>query len=71
METSTAGLVPVLLLTLTSALSAQGEKVGWRSLKGEQAPDISASTWFNVGDQVASAEALQGKVWLLEFFATW
>jgi len=56
-------LVPVLL---TATLDAQ-----WRDLEGEAVPEITASQWFNTNQQEPTVESLRGKVWLLEFFATW
>lgn len=44
---------------------------GWKQLDGKAAPEVSAAAWLNAGDQVPGNQALQGKVWLLEFFATW
>jgi len=45
--------------------------VGWKSLSGQEPFAISATTWLNTGDEVPTPESLRGKVWMLEFFATW
>jgi peroxiredoxin len=67
-----------VLFALAVAIPAQeeeGEVIGagrgWKQLNGEDVLEISAKHWLNTGDQAPSIQALQGKVWLLEFFATW
>jgi len=56
------------LLSGSVPLAAQA---GWKDLTGKVAPQISASTWLNTGGEAPDVETLKGKVWLLEFFATW
>jgi len=51
---------------LTTALDAQ-----WRDLQGTIVPKISAEHWFNTDGTTPTSESLRGKVWLLQFFATW
>ena len=56
-------VIPALLATTVEAQ--------WRDLSGKIVPNITARRWFNTNDEVPTSEALRGKVWLLEFFATW
>lgn len=44
---------------------------GWRELDGQAAPTLWVDEWENVPDGVEVAEELEGKVWMLVFFATW
>ncbi len=53
----------VLTASFVTAQSA------WLNLDGKPSPGVSADTWLNVTEADPS-EALAGKVWLLEFFAT-
>ena len=53
------------------ALPAAAQASGWRNLDGQPVPDISAKEWFNVGKKAPSTADLRGKVYLIEFFATW
>ena len=57
-----------MLMLATLAATAQA---GWLSMNGERAPEISAKTWLNTGKSAPSNADLRGKVYLLEFFATW
>ena len=50
------------------SLTARSE---WNQLSGQAAPEFSAEVWFNTGRYVPTASDLRGKVYLLEFFATW
>jgi hypothetical protein len=50
------------------ALPASAE---WKKLDGQKVPEITSSEWLNTGKQAPTAASLRGKVWLLEFFATW
>jgi hypothetical protein len=54
-----------------AALAAPARAEGWKKLDGQKVPDFQAKEWFNTGDQAPTAADLRGKVWLLEFFATW
>ncbi len=61
-------LLPLSLLLLAS-LPASAE--GWKKLDGQAVPDFGATSWFNTGKESPNAALLRGKVYLLEFFATW
>lgn len=77
MNTAKSYLLVLAACALPGLSAAQEEAeaadatVGWKQFTGQAAPAIEAKAWLNVGDQVPANEALQGKVWLLEFFATW
>jgi len=43
----------------------------WQKMDGQAAPNISAKEWLNTGKLVPTTADLRGKVYLLEFFATW
>ncbi len=58
---------PILVMGL--ALGSATAQSGWKNLTGKDAPPIHADKWINTGG--AGATDLKGKVWLLEFFATW
>lgn len=57
-----------LPLALTSPVAAQD---GWLDLRGQPVPEIVVEEWLNVDGKVSGVADLRGKVWLLEFFATW
>lgn len=57
-------------IVMLAALAANAQ-AGWRSMDGERAPEISAKTWLNTGRNAPTTADLRGKVYLLEFFATW
>ena len=57
-----------MLMLAALAATAQAD---WLSMSGERAPEISAKTWLNAGKKAPSNTDLRGKVYLLEFFATW
>jgi len=63
-------LVLALVLGLAAGSRAQ-EQSGWRNLDGQKVPPISAKEWVNTGKEEPTSANLRGKVWLLEFFATW
>lgn len=42
----------------------------WKSLSGQQAPDLEISQWFNQADGSSLAD-FRGKAVLLEYWATW
>ncbi len=54
---------------LLASLPASAE--GWKKLDGQAVPDIGAKSWFNTGKESPNSAVLRGKVFLLEFFATW
>ena len=62
------GLAVRMLMLASLAATAQAD---WLSMNGERAPEISAKTWLNAGKKAPSNADLRGKVYLLEFFATW
>ena len=62
------GLAIRMLMLASLAATAQAD---WLSMNGERAPEISAKTWLNTGKNAPSNADLRGKVYLLEFFATW
>ncbi len=59
-------LVPAALALL--ALPAFAE---WKKLNGQPCPQITAKDWFNTGNNTPTTANLRGKVYLVEFFATW
>ena len=61
-------LATKMLMLAALAATAQAD---WLSMNGERAPEISAKTWLNTGKNAPSNADLRGKVYLLEFFATW
>jgi hypothetical protein len=58
----------VLALAGAAAATAQAE---WRDMNGQKVEALVAGEWFNVGDNAPTPADLRGKVWILEFFATW
>jgi len=56
-------------LLLLASLPASAE--GWKKLDGQVVPDIGAKSWLNTGKESPNSALLRGKVFLLEFFATW
>jgi len=54
-------------LLLATAHVAHGD---WKSLTGEEAPDISVGQWFNQAEG-GSISDFRGKAVLLEYWATW
>jgi len=60
------------LLTLAAAATlAAPAAADWRNYDGQKCPPISAKEWINTGREAPSNDLLRGKVFLLEFFATW
>ncbi len=57
----------IALVTIGALASADG----WKKLDGKRVPALEASDWLNVEGETPTLESLKGKVWLLEFFATW
>ncbi len=57
-----------LLLALSAPLAGQS---GWRDLTGQPVPELQVEEWLNAEVEAPTAASLKGKVWLLEFFATW
>ena len=55
----------VLALAASPALARD-----WKHLDGKPVPEISISDWLNT-DGVEGVADLRGKVFLIEFFATW
>ena len=62
------GLAIRMLMLASLAATAQAD---WLSMNGDRAPEISAKTWLNTGQNAPSNADLRGTVYLLEFFATW
>lgn len=56
------------LLVLTGYLPAQD---GWKDLTGKPVPELKVASWLNTDGKQPTNVSLKGKVWLLEFFATW
>jgi peroxiredoxin len=72
-STTCLALLATLVLAnvaFTQDGQAEPEKRGWRKLTGETAPAVTAKEWLNTNESSPTA-ALQGKLWLLEFCATW
>jgi len=46
-------------------------RADWRNLDGQKAPEIKVKEWLNTGRDEPDADTLRGKVWIIEFFATW
>lgn len=57
-----------LVLVAAAAATAHAE---WRNLSGRKVDALVAQEWFNVGEKAPTPADLRGKVWILEFFATW
>ncbi len=62
----TLAIAMLMLATLAATAGAD-----WRSMNGERAPEFSAENWLNTGKTAPTAADMRGKVYLLEFFATW
>ena len=60
--------LPVGVLLGMAPLAAQP---GWKPLVGERVPALEAESWLNAGENAPTLDKLKGKVWLLQFFATW
>jgi len=60
----------LLPLAAVAALSFPAE-AGWKQLNGRPAPDFTAKTWLLTGKLKPTKASLRGKVYLVEFFATW
>ena len=63
-RTAAVGCIAALF---ASALPAQS---AWKDLIDQSAPAIHADDWLNVAAGQSSPADLEGKVWLLYFFAT-
>lgn len=60
------------LFLIAALLAAAGAaRAEWRKLDGQKAPSVVAKEWINTGKETPGNSELRGKVWLLEFFATW
>ena len=55
-----------ILLALAAPAAAE-----WQKMDGQKVPEISAKEWLNTGKEKPTAATLRGKVFILEFFATW
>lgn len=66
MRTSALVIAAAAALALASSASAE-----WKQLNGQPAPPVEAKEWINVKGDAPSLDSLRGKVFLLEFFATW
>ena len=44
---------------------------GWKNLDGRKVPEFTAKEWLNTDRYTPSVADLRGKVYLIEFFATW
>ena len=53
------------------ALATAASRADWRNFDGMPVPGVSASEWINTGKEKPDAPSLRGKVYILEFFATW
>ncbi len=58
----------ILACTLTMSLGAQS---AWKNLDGKAVPQVAAAAWLNTKGAQPTSTTLRGKVWLIEFFATW
>ncbi|NJN14581.1 MAG: hypothetical protein HC813_02860 [Planctomycetes bacterium] len=58
-------------LALLAAFSMPALAEGWKKLEGQRVPEFTAKTWLNTGKEEPNAALLRGKVYILEFFATW
>ena len=57
---------------LMSALLALPVHAEWNKMDGQPVPVISGDAWLNLGkEKPPTTKTLKGKVYLLEFFATW
>ena len=61
-------VAPIALIGLTASL---GPGDGWKDLTGKPVPPVKVERWLNTDGASPTADELRGKVWLLEFFATW
>ena len=60
----------LLSLAAVGALTFTAD-AGWNKMDGQQVPNITAKEWFNTGKSTPDTSSLRGKVYLIEFFATW
>ena len=61
-----------LLALAALGFLAMPASAGWKKLDGQGVPEVTAKQWFNTGSDAApSTAALRGKVYLVEFMATW
>ena len=61
-----------MLALAASALLALPAQAEWKKMNGEKVPGgITAKEWINTGKFTPTNADLRGKVYLLEFFATW
>ncbi len=61
----------IALTILLLAMLAAPALAGWKNLDGQPVPPISAKEWLNTENATPTTKALRGKVYLIEFFATW
>jgi hypothetical protein len=61
----------VALSLLVVGFLATPAAAGWKNLTGQPVPPISAKEWLNTDRYTPSVADLRGKVYLIEFFATW
>ena len=68
MKKSLLALAALLALGLVSS-PADAE---WKDLNGQKVPEVTAKQWWNTGSKTApSTASLRGKVYVVEFMATW
>ncbi len=60
-----------LAVLCAAAFLAPAARADWRNFDNEIVPLLQADTWLNTGKATPTAADLRGKVYLLEFFATW
>ncbi len=65
MRISMSSLAALVLVTLLVG-SAHAERASWHDLDGKAAPALQVDAWLNAG---TSAGTLEGRVWLIGFFA--
>jgi hypothetical protein len=58
------------LLSCAIALSLPA-RADWQPMTGQRVLGVHVEEWLNTGKDAPTAADLRGRVWLLEFFATW
>ena len=61
----------IAVALLLVAVLATPALAGWKNLDGQPVPPITAKEWLNTENTTPTTKALRGKVYLIEFFATW